>query len=103
MQDCAAYWDGDDFVLRVKVQPLASRNEILNVRNAQLRVRTTTAPTDGKANKAVICMLADYLHVAPSRIKLTHGQTQRNKRFLVAGPLTVPATLCVAMKAPNGL
>jgi len=61
-----------------------------------LQIRTTAAPTDGKANKAVIRLLADYLHVAPSRITLTHGQTHRNKRLVIAGPLDVPDSLRVA-------
>jgi len=94
--DCAANWSGDDLVLRVRVQPRARRNEILDVSNAQLRIRTTATPTDGKANKAIIRLLADYLQVAPSRIKLSHGQSHRNKRLLVTGPLTLPDGLRVA-------
>lgn len=48
-----------------------------------IHVRTTAPPSDGKANKAVIKLLADYLNVAASRISLLRGQTHRNKQFLV--------------------
>jgi uncharacterized protein YggU (UPF0235/DUF167 family) len=46
-------------------------------------VRTTAAPADGKANKAVAKLLAKYLGVAASRIELLRGQTHRNKQFFV--------------------
>jgi uncharacterized protein (TIGR00251 family) len=95
-EDCAASWNGDDLILRISVQPRASRDEILGVRNGRLRVRTTAAPTDGKANKATIRLLANYLNVAPSRITLTHGETHRSKRIVVSGPVIVPDDLRVA-------
>ncbi|MDH3612607.1 MAG: DUF167 domain-containing protein [Gammaproteobacteria bacterium] len=101
--DCAARWDGGNLVLQVRVQPRASRNEILGVSDAQLRVRTTAPPVDGKANKAVIRLLADYLQVPPSRIRLTHGTTHRNKRFIIDGPVRIPHGLPVASRASNGL
>jgi uncharacterized protein (TIGR00251 family) len=98
-----ASWDGDDLIVRVRVQPRASRNEVLGVVDSQLRIRTSAAPADGKANKAVVRLLADYFQVAPSRISLTHGSAHRNKRFIISGPLTVPADLPVATRASNGL
>ena len=90
-------------MLRVRVQPRASRNEIQGVEHGQLRVRTTASPTDGKANKAVILLLADYLGVPQSRITLTRGLTNRNKQVSVAGPIDVPKDLPVATQGPNGL
>jgi uncharacterized protein (TIGR00251 family) len=98
-----ASWDGDDLVVRVRVQPRSSRSEILGVVDSQLRIRTTAAPADGKANRAVIRLLADYFELAPSRIRLTHGIAQRNKRFVVSGPLVVPADLPVATRGSNSL
>lgn len=75
--------DGDDLVLNVRVHPRASRSVITGVANGALQVRTTAAPTDGKANEAVIRMLGKYIGVAPSTIRLLRGQTHRNKQFLV--------------------
>jgi len=98
-----ATWDGDDLVVRVRVHPRSSRSEILGVVDSQLRIRTTAAAADGKANKAVIRLLADYFKLAPSRIRLTHGVSHRNKRFVVSGPLVVPADLPVAMQGSNSL
>lgn len=99
----AANWNGSDLVLRVRVQPRASRNEILDVCNGALRIRTMATPTDGKANKAVIGLLAEYLHVPPSRITLTHGHAHRNKRLIITGPVEVPEDLHVAGGTTNSL
>lgn len=94
--------DGDDLLLYVRVQPRASRDEIIDVRDARLRLRTTAAPTDGKANKAVIRLLADYLGVAPSTISLVRGKARRDKQLRVRGPVSaLPAH--VHDEAANGL
>ncbi len=100
---CAANWSGNDLILRVTVQPRASRNEILGVSHGHLRIRTTAAPTDGKANKAVIRLLADYLDVPASRIHLTHGHAYHNKRLIIVGPVELPDDLRIATDALNGL
>lgn len=99
----AARWDGADLVLQVRVQARASRNAIVGVAAGRLRICTTASPTDGKANKAVIGLLADYLHIAPSRIELRRGHSRRDKQFLVRGPMRVPEGLDVAIDATNGL
>jgi uncharacterized protein len=99
----AARWDGADLVVQVRVQPRARRNAIVGVDNGRLRISTTASPTDGKANKAVIGLLAEYLRVAPSRIVLRRGRAQRDKQLVVRGPLRVPEGLAVAIDATNGL
>jgi len=82
-----AEWCGGDLLLRVRVQPRASRNEVLGIQNEQLRVRTTATPTDGNANKRVTGLIADYLHVPRSKVALIRGHKHRDKQFLVSGPL----------------
>jgi uncharacterized protein len=99
----AARWDGANLVLNVRVQPRASRNEVTGVCDGQLRLRTTAAAQGGKANKAVIALVADYLGIAPSRIELRRGWTNRNKQLVVAGPLDLPDGLAVAGPVTNGL
>ena len=85
--------DGDQLRVSVRVQPRASRNDIQGVKDGRLRIRTTAPPADGQANKAAIRLLADYLGVAPSRIRLVRGMTQRNKTFVVEGPVELPVEL----------
>ena len=93
---------GDDVAVSVRVQPRASRNEVLEVRNGRLLVRTTAAPTDGKANKALIRLLAAFLDIAPSRIRIVRGQTQRDKELRISGPVELPPAI-VPDRAANGL
>lgn len=99
----AARWDGADLVLQVRVQTRTSRNAIVGIAAGRLRISTTASPTDGKANRAVIGLLAEYLHVAPSRIELRRGHARRDKQFVVRGPMRVPESLNVAIDATNGL
>lgn len=79
----AARVSGHDLVVSVRVTPRAKRNEVGDVRNGMLQVRTTAPPADGKANQAVIKLLAEFIGVAPSRITLLRGTTSRNKQFVV--------------------
>ena len=100
---CCATWRGDDLLLDVRVQARASRNEIIGVENERLKIRTTATPTDGKANAAVVRLLADYFQVPKSRLRLISGVRARNKRFSLSGPVVVPMGLRVAARASNGL
>jgi uncharacterized protein (TIGR00251 family) len=88
---------GEELVLLVRVQPRASRNEVLEIRNGRLLVRTTAPPADGKANTAVIRLLAAFLDIAPSRIRLVRGKVQRNKELRISGPVELPPAI-----APGG-
>ena len=69
--------------LVVKVSPKASSNRLkIDDRQdgpKQLRVYVTTAPEDGKANKAVIELVAGALGIAKSAVTLLHGETSRKK------------------------
>jgi uncharacterized protein (TIGR00251 family) len=93
---------GDELALAVRVQPRASSNEVLDVRNGRLLIRTTAAPADGKANKAVVRLLASYLGIAPSRIRVSRGETQRNKTLRISGPVEWPSAIAHELEA-NGL
>ena len=94
--------DGDDLVVSVRVQPRASKNEILDVRDGRLRLRTTAPPTDGRANQAVIKLIAAHLQISPSRITLLRGKTQRNKQLRIAGLIELPRSTAPG-DAANGL
>jgi uncharacterized protein (TIGR00251 family) len=90
---------GDELAVSVRVQPRASSNEVLDVRNGRLQIRTTAAPADGKANKAVVLLLASFFGIAPSRIRVIRGQTQRNKVLQIAGPVELPPAIAHELDA----
>lgn len=68
--------------IAVRVTPRASRNAVL-VDGEMLRVTVTVVPEDGKANAAVIKLLAKALGIAKSRLVLIRGATSRGKVFRV--------------------
>lgn len=67
-------------VLNVRVTPRAGRNEVTRDGD-RLMVRVTAIPDGGKANAAVIKLLAKSLGIAKTRLVLRRGQTARDKVF----------------------
>jgi len=63
-----------------------------------LKVRTSAAPTDGKANAALGRLIAHALDVAPSAVRLASGAGARIKTLVIDGP--DPAELRRRLKAP---
>ena len=66
--------------LAVRVTPRAARNRVEEVEGG-LRVHVTVVPEDGKANKAVVKVMAHALGVPKSRLTLIRGATSRDKVF----------------------
>ena len=64
--------------LALRVTP-GARVETLEIAEGKLQVKVRTKPEDGKANGAVLDMLADALGIAPSRLRLLRGATSREK------------------------
>lgn len=87
--------NGDKLIVQVRVFPRSNRNEISGIANGQLRVRTTTAPTDGKANQAVAENLAKAFGVAPSSVTLLRGGKHRDKLFAISGCQEIPEFPCL--------
>jgi uncharacterized protein (TIGR00251 family) len=72
-------------IVPVQAHAGARRNGVLGVRNGMLRVAVTAAPEKGKANQAIVAVLAEALGVAKSSIELASGATSAKKQFLVSG------------------
>ena len=72
-------------VLPVKAQPGAKQNAVRGEQNGMLKVSVTQVAEKGKANKALIEVLARALGLSRSQIELLSGETQRDKRFVLRG------------------
>lgn len=70
----------DDDLIAVRVTPNASR-AVIKVEAGQVRVYVTVVPEGGKANKAVVKLLAKSLGIAKSTLELIRGETSRDKVF----------------------
>jgi hypothetical protein len=75
----------DGTILPIRAHPGARRNEIRGVQDGMLKVSVTQGPEKGKANKAVIELLAKKLGLKKSQIELIAGETSHQKRFLLRG------------------
>lgn len=73
----------DGTILPVRAQPGARRNEIRGEQDGALKVCVTQSPEKGKANKAIVELLAKLLKLKKSQLELIAGETSHQKRFLV--------------------
>ncbi|MCB2060246.1 MAG: DUF167 domain-containing protein [Novosphingobium sp.] len=64
--------------LAVRVTP-GARLEALEIAGGRLLAKVRVKPQDGKANAAVLALLAGALGVATSRLSLLRGATSREK------------------------
>jgi uncharacterized protein (TIGR00251 family) len=69
----------------VRVQPRASREEIVGEREGALVVRLAAPPVEGAANRALVRLLGRTLGVAPSEVTIVSGSGGRRKRVAVSG------------------
>jgi uncharacterized protein (TIGR00251 family) len=92
---------GADLLLRLRIQPRASREGIDGVREGRLRVRVSSPPVDGAANDRVIRVLAQVLDVPRSSITLTRGEKSRDKDLTVHGVAARASELVARLSAPQ--
>jgi uncharacterized protein YggU (UPF0235/DUF167 family) len=64
--------------LAIRVTP-GARAEGLEIADGKLVAKVRAKPEDGKANAAVIELVAQGLGLAPSRVSLLRGATSREK------------------------
>jgi uncharacterized protein (TIGR00251 family) len=65
--------------LEVRVQPRSRRRGVEKIPDGRFKIRVNAAPDKGKANKEMLEVLADYLGLSPSRLKIVRGETDRDK------------------------
>ncbi|MCO6455868.1 MAG: DUF167 domain-containing protein [Pirellulaceae bacterium] len=75
----------DGVLLNVKAQAGARRNALRGVHDGALRVAVTQVAEKGKANQAIIGLLADTLGVPRSAIEIVSGETTARKKLLIRG------------------
>ena len=71
--------------LSVRLTPRASREEIAGFEGETLRVRVTAPPVEGRANRALVRLLAKRLGVPRGAVRVVTGQTSRSKAVAIAG------------------
>lgn len=72
-------------IIRIKARAGARRNGLTGIQDGRLRVSVTQAPEQGKANRAILKLLAKQLGLRGSQLELLSGQNNPEKRLLVRG------------------
>ncbi|HEY3308993.1 MAG TPA: DUF167 family protein [Desulfuromonadaceae bacterium] len=75
---------GDAIVLNLHIQPRASKNELCGVQENALKIRLTSPPVDGAANKLCREFLAELFKVPKSAVEIISGETSRHKRVRIS-------------------
>jgi len=80
----------DGVRVRLRVQPRARRNRIGGLAaeadgSAALKVAVTAVPEDGRANAAVVALLADAWDMPKSGLAVVAGATDRRKTIHLQG------------------
>jgi uncharacterized protein (TIGR00251 family) len=71
--------------LQLKVVPKSSRDRVVGWIGDRLKIQVTAAPERGKANDAVIEVLAETLGLSRSQVKLVSGETSPLKTVEILG------------------
>ena len=72
-------------LLRLHVQPGAGRSAVVGRHGDALKVRVAAPPAGGRANEAVLELLATTLGVKQADVELVGGASSRTKRARVKG------------------
>ena len=72
-------------LIRVRVTPRSSRDEVIGWQDDELRVRVRAAPVDGRANDALCRVIAKQAGVPPSTVEVVSGATARTKTVRIEG------------------
>ena len=80
----------DGLVLRLYIQPKASRDSIVGLHGDELKVAITAPPVDGQANAHQTKYLAKQFRVAKSQVVIEKGELGRHKQVKILNPQSIP-------------
>jgi hypothetical protein len=71
-------------LIRVRVQARARKAEVEAMPGGRLKVRVTAPAHEGKANQALVMVLARHFGVSKSRVRIVAGLASRSKLVEIA-------------------
>lgn len=83
-------------IIPVRAQPGARQTTIVGEHDGVLKIAVAAPPDKGKANEAIIVVLAKSFDLPKSAVKLLRGPTSRQKKFLLDGLLPEDARRIIA-------
>ncbi len=67
----------------MRVLPRSSKSEIVGEHDGDLKVKLSSPPVDGKANKELIKILSKELKIVKSNIEIISGETSKTKQIKI--------------------
>ncbi|WP_087021986.1 DUF167 family protein YggU [Thaumasiovibrio subtropicus] len=89
----AIHRQNDDLILRLYIQPKASRDNLVGLHGDEFKVAITAPPVDGKANAHLIKFLAKQFKVAKGAVSIEKGELGRHKQVRIHAPSHLPAPI----------
>ena len=77
--------DNHAVIFSVRVQPRASKDEIVGEMDAALKIRLRAPAVEDRANEALIEFLAQTLNTSKAAVRILSGERSRTKRIEVRG------------------
>nr|WP_237391167.1 DUF167 family protein YggU [Cedecea sulfonylureivorans] len=88
----------DGLVLRLYIQPKASRDSIVGLHGDELKVAITAPPVDGKANAHLVKYLAKLFRVAKGQVLVEKGELGRHKQIKIIDPQQIPTEVAALLE-----
>lgn len=88
----------DGLVLRLYIQPKASRDSIIGLHGDELKVAITAPPIDGKANAHLVKYLAKQFRIAKSQVVVEKGELGRHKQVKIIDPQQIPTEVAALLE-----
>lgn len=82
--------DGEALLLKLYIQPKASRDQIIGLHGDELKVAITAPPVEGQANAHLQKFIAKQFNVAKCQVKIEKGETGRHKQLRIQAPQQLP-------------
>ncbi len=85
-------------LLRLYIQPGSRSSGITGTHDGRLKIKISSPPRDGEANKEVIGLLSKILGVMKSDVEILRGESGRSKDVYVNLP---PEKILTCLKVPS--
>jgi len=72
-------------IVRIHLQPRASKTEISGIQGDELKVRVTSPPVDDAANRLCVDFFAKSFKLSKSAVTIISGHKSRHKRVHISG------------------
>ncbi len=75
----------NNLTIKIKVEPRSSKSAIVGAYGDALKIKLTSPPVEGKANKELIDLLSKELKIPKKDIEIISGQSSKNKVVRIIG------------------